>query len=127
MSEIAKNGVNHNDAVIEEKIDDTDDQPKRHKDGKWKAGQSGNPKGRPKGNEIVDEFRANPKGETLIENIFKIAGTLGTSTQHKDAMTCAKLVIERLIPSLKSSELKVEGNENLGFVYLPEQKKPETE
>ena len=127
MSEIVKNGVNHNDAVIEEKIDDTDDQPKRHKDGKWKAGQSGNPKGRPKGNTIVDEFRANPKGETLIENIFKIASTLGTQSQHKDAMTCAKLVIERLIPSLKSSELKVENNENLGFVYLPEQKKPETE
>lgn len=126
MSEIAKNGVNHNDAVIEEKIDDTDDQPKRHKDGKWKAGQSGNQR-QTKGNAIVDEFRANPKGETLIENIFKIASTLGTQSQHKDAMTCAKLVIERLIPSLKSSELKVEGNENLGFVYLPEQKKPETE
>ena len=127
MSEIVKNGVNPNDAVIEEKIEDSDDQPKRHKDGKWKAGQSGNPNGRPKGNAIVDDFRANPKGEDLIENIFKIAGTLGTSTQHKDAMTCAKLVIERLIPSLKSSELKVEGQENLGFVYLPEQKKPETE
>jgi hypothetical protein len=127
MSEIVKNGINPKDAVIEEKIDDSDDQPKRHKDGKWKAGQSGNPKGRPKGNTIVDEFRANPKGETLIENIFKIAGTLGTQSQHKDAMTCAKLVIERLVPSLKSSELKVENNENLGFVYLPEQKKPETE
>ena len=123
MSEIVKNGVNHSDAVIEE----DHDKPERHKDGKWKAGQSGNPKGRPKGNAIVDEFRANPKGETLIENIFKIAGTLGTQSQHKDAMTCAKLVIERLIPSLKSSELKVENNENLGFVYIPEQKKPETE
>ena len=42
-------------------------------------------------------------------------------------MTCAKLVIERLIPSLKSSELKVEGQENLGFVYLPEQKPVERE
>ena len=124
MSEIVKNGVNHSDAIIEE---DHEEKPERHKDGKWKAGQSGNPKGRPKGNAIVDEVRANPKGVTLIENIFKIAGTLGTSTQHKDAMTCAKLVIERLIPSLKSSELKVESNENLGFVYLPEQKKPKTE
>jgi len=127
MSEIVKNGVNPNDAVIEEDHEETKPEPERHKDGKWKAGQSGNPNGRPKGNAIVDDFRANPKGEDLIENIFKIAGTLGTSTQHKDAMTCAKLVIERLIPSLKSSELKVENNENLGFVYLPEQKKPETE
>tara|TARA_R110002020_G_scaffold168040_2_gene356688 strand:- start:20322 stop:20696 length:375 start_codon:yes stop_codon:yes gene_type:complete len=124
MSEIVKNGVNHSDAVIEE---DHEEKPERHKDGKWKSGQSGNPNGRPKGNAIVDEFRANPKGESLIENIFKIAGTLGTSTQHKDAMTCAKLVIERLIPSLKSSELKVEGQENLGFVYLPEQKPVERE
>lgn len=85
-------------------------------------------KGRPKKEQtIVEQFRANPKGFDLIQNIFQIASTLGTKGQHKDAMNCAKLVVERLIPTLKSSELKVGSDNDAGFVFLPPQSEPETE
>ena len=76
---------------------------------------------------IIEQFRENPRGMDLIQQIFDIASTLGQKGQHRDAMTCAKLVIERLVPALKSSELKIETDDNAGFVILPEQKKPKSE
>ena len=47
--------------------------------------------------------------------------------QHKDAMNCTKLIIERIVPSLKASELKIKSNDDSGFVYLPPQKEVESE
>ncbi|MBA95790.1 MAG: hypothetical protein CMP21_08760 [Rickettsiales bacterium] len=84
-------------------------------------------KGRPKKeNTIVTQFRDNPRNFDLIENMIKIASTLGQKDQHKDAMACAKLVVERLVPALKSSELKVGSNDS-AFVFLPPQSEPESE
>ena len=85
-------------------------------------------KGRPKSEDtIVTKFRDNPKNFDLINNMIQIASTLGSKDQHKDAMSCAKLVVERLVPALKSSELKLGTNNDSGFVFLPPQSEPESE
>lgn len=85
-------------------------------------------KGRPKKEDtIVTKFRENPKNFDLINNIIAIASTLGQKNQHKDAMNCAKLVVERLVPTLKSSELKLGSDNDTGVVILPPQSEPESE
>jgi len=138
VGEIVKNGVNKADAVIqEEKAEETINSDKngssngvsdfRDTKGRFTSGNSFG-QGRPPANEtIVQKFRDNPKGQDILNSIFKIANTLGTDSQHKDAMNCTKLIIERLIPALKSSELKIDTDANKGFVILPAQKKPESE
>ena len=135
---IIKNGVNPEDKVIqEESREETENSDKngytngvsdfRDNKGRFTSGNSFG-QGRPPANEtIVQKFRDNPKGQDILNSIFKIANTLGTDSQHKDAMNCTKLIIERLIPALKSSELKIDTDENKGFVILPAQKKPESE
>lgn len=135
---MVKNGVNPEDKVIqEESREETENSDKngytngvsdfRDNKGRFTSGNSFG-QGRPPANEtIVQKFRDNPKGQDILNSIFKIANTLGTDSQHKDAMNCTKLIIERLIPALKSSELKIDTDENKGFVILPAQKKPESE
>ena len=98
----------------------------RTSNGMFKKGVSGNPAGRPKkGTTIVDTFRANPQCETVIEKLIGIASTLGTKTQHPDAMACTKLVVERIVPALKSSEMKIQSDDSSGFVFLPKQENSE--
>jgi hypothetical protein len=85
-------------------------------------------KGRPKSEDtIVTKFRDNPKNFDLINNMVEIASTLGQKNQHKDAMACAKLVVERLVPALKSSELKLGSSDDTGVVILPPQLEPDSE
>ena len=100
----------------------------RTANGKFKKGVSGNPGGRPKkGKTIVDDFRTNPKSYEVINKIFELANTLGSDYQHPDAMACTKLVVERLVPSLKASELRVDVDGDKGFVFLPEPKPSDKE
>ena len=95
--------------------------------GRFSAGNTFS-RGRPKKEKtIVEKFRSNPKALDLLQNIFDIASTLGKKKQHKDAMNCTKLIIERIVPSLKSSDLKIKSNDDSGFVYLPPQKEVESE
>ena len=99
----------------------------RDSKGRFVPGMSGNPHGRPPAGEtIIDQFRAHPKGEDVINNIIEIAATLGSGKDHRDALSCAKLVIDRLVPSLKSSEINVT-NEDKGYVVLPPQSAPPME
>jgi len=97
----------------------------------WKKGETGNPNGRPrksrlgrpkKGEGIVERFRENPLADRVINKIFKIAGTLSTADEHKDAMACAKIIADKLIPTLKATDLKVDATEDSGFILMPEQK-----
>jgi len=93
----------------------------RHKDGKFKKGVTGNPKGRPKGSSsIAQQFRDNPKVEGLMEKMIEVANTLGTDGEHSQAVACAKEVIARAYPTLKSQELTIDAEVNKGFVVLPE-------
>jgi len=93
---------------------------KRDYHGRWSKGVSGNPKGRPKMNDtIVERFRGNENCQSIINKLFAVANTLDDPTPHKDALASVKLIVERLIPSLKSSDLQIETSE-LGYVILPE-------
>ena len=107
---------------------DSDNSVKRDKKGYWLKNQSGNPKGRPpKGKSLAERFRENPTGEVVLKKIFEIASTLGDGKkQHTDALPCAKLVIERLVPALKSSELKM-STDDTGVIVMPAQIPAETD
>mgnify|MGYP003136795899 CR=1 FL=1 len=102
------------------------EKPKRDKKGLWKKGQSGNPKGRPKFS-VAQEFRENPQIEGLMEKLINIANTIGEKNEHPQAVACAKEVIARAYPTLKSQELRVEAEVSKGFVYLPPKKEVEIE
>lgn len=92
------------------------------KTGQWMPGFSGNPGGRPKkGETIVDHFRDNPKGIDVINNVIEVASTFGSKEQHKDAISAVKLVIERLVPALKSSDININMDDEKGFVFMPTQ------
>ena len=75
----------------------------------------------------MDSFRDNPKCQSIVDKLFEVAGTLGDSKPHKEALQAAKLVIERLVPSLKASELRVDTDGDQGFVFLPSPEEPDKE
>ena len=118
----------NNDIDIELEIDSLDEKESskeansRDSLGRFKPGQSGNPGGRPKkGETIVDQFRDNPKGLDVINNVIEVASTFGSDKQHKDAVSAVKLVIERLVPALKSSDINLNTEDDKGFIFMPTQ------
>jgi len=97
-------------------------QGERLENGQFAPGISGNPGGRPKsGEDICSRFRDNPKGIDVINNVIEVASTFGSGEQHKDAVAAVKLVIERLVPALKSSDININTDDNKGFVFMPTQ------
>ena len=103
-------------------------QGERLPNGQFAPGISGNPGGRPKsGEDIASRFRDNPKGLDVINNVIEVASTFGSDKQHKDAVAAVKLVIERLVPALRSSDLNVNMSDDKGFIYMPTQTNAKTE
>ena len=85
----------------------------------WKPNQSGNPKGRPKkGDSVADLIKRNRCNGEMVKKLYKVAGTLGTKAEHKQALACAKILLDKIVPDLKSTELEV-NNTNPGYVLLP--------
>ena len=121
------NGVKQANGVIKEK-----DRSKHHSaqqergnSGKWRKGVSGNPLGRPKkGQSVVERFRENATTYSVIGKIVETAMSLGQDDQHPDAMQCAKIVAEKILPSLKAQEIRMETTEQ-GIVFLPPQSEPD--
>lgn len=75
----------------------------------WKPGESGNRQGRPK-IALAEQFRNNPKAKSVLDKIIAVANTLNTETEHKDAVTCARIVADKIIPTLKAQEIHGEIN-----------------
>ena len=98
----------------------------RSKSGKWQKGVSGNPLGRPKKDEsVIERFRKNSSTYSVIGKIVETAMSLGRENQHPDAMQCAKIVAEKILPSLKAQEIRMIEDDDLGMVFLPSQKAPD--
>ena len=96
--------------------------------GRFKPGVSGNPSGRPPaGEDIITKFRANEKAQGVINKLFEVANTLGDDKPNKDAIAAAKLIVERLVPSLKASEHVVSDGSDVPFIMMPESKTPPKE
>ena len=101
---------------------------KRDAHGRLLPGSTANPNGRPPaGQTVVDKFRDNPGAQAVINKLFNVANTLDDTKPHKDAIAAAKLIVERLVPSLKASELRVDTDGDQGFVFLPQPEEPDKE
>ena len=122
------NGVKQDNGVLDEKattIHHSEGQ-ERSKSGKWQKGVSGNPLGRPKKDEsVIERFRKNSSTYSVIGKIVETAMSLGRENQHPDAMQCAKIVAEKILPSLKAQEIRMIEDDDLGMVFLPSQKAPD--
>jgi len=70
----------------------------KKKRGSWKPGQSGNPKGRPQGLGEVTKLR-----ESIAAHLPEIIQQLVNKALEGDAQS-ARLLLERVLPSLKPSE-----------------------
>ena len=98
----------------------------RNADGTFKKGFSGNSGGAPRKNQsIVERFRGSPAAQSVINKLINVANTIDDPTPHKDAISACKMVIERLLPSLKASELRVDTDGDQGFVLLPSPEEPD--
>ena len=102
--------------------------PKRNEKGHFLKGQCGNPNGRPKGStSTAEQFRSNPKALDILNKVIEIASTLGTNEEHKDATSCAKVVVDKIIPTLKAQDISIETDGSAGFVLLPKEEESKKE
>ena len=100
----------------------------RNADGTFKKGFSGNMGGAPRKNQsIVERFRDNEKAQSVINKLINVASTIDDPKPHKDAISACKMIVERLLPSLKASELRVDTDNDQGFVLLPTPEEPDKE
>ena len=98
------------------------DKPKRDAKGRLLQGYTANPNGRPKGSTSTAEaFRNNPKALDILNKVIQIASTLGSEDEHKDATSCAKVVVDKIIPTLKAQDISIETDGSAGFVVLPKE------
>ena len=109
-------------------LDASIDKPKRNDKGQFLKGQCGNPNGRPKGStSTAEQFRNDPKALDVLNKVIEIASTLGSDNEHKDATSCAKVVVDKIIPTLKAQDINIESDSVTGFVVLPKEEPSEKE
>ena len=98
------------------------DKPLRDAKGRLLAGHTANPNGRPTGSTSTAEaFRNTPKALDILNRVIEIASTLGSDNEHKDATSCAKVVVDKIIPTLKAQDISIETDGSAGFVVLPKE------
>jgi hypothetical protein len=76
----------------------------------FEKGKSGNRKGRPRLS-VAEKFRKNPKSMEVMEKIVDVANTLGEGeSEHPQAVSCAKIIADKVIPTLKAQDVKLDAD-----------------
>ena len=87
-------------------------------DTKFKKGQSGNPKGK-NASKFGDLIRQHPKTPKLIQKLFDVA----LDDKHKSQLRAMSILMDRIAPQLKATEMKVDGDAlKTGVIVLPEKR-----
>lgn len=63
-------------------------------------------------------IRNHPKTPELLQKLFNIA----MNEEHPNHVKAINILIDRIAPSLKASELKIEGDISPGVIVLPEKR-----
>ena len=80
----------------------------------FKKGKSGNPKGKNASN-FGDMIRNHPKTLDLVQKVFDIALEDG----HKNQMRAMSVLMDRIAPQLKATDVKMEVDSKAGVIVLP--------
>lgn len=87
------------------------------KDHLFKKGVSGNPKGRPKGSGVTPHIPDDCKSV-----MKELAVGYAMDPKHPKHHEYLMKFMDKLFPSLKSQELKIDTDSEAGFVFMPTQK-----
>ena len=83
----------------------------------FKKGKSGNPKGKNASN-FGDMIRNHPKTLDLVQKVFDIALEDG----HKNQMRAMSVLMDRIAPQLKATDIKMDVDSKSGVIVLPAKK-----
>ena len=81
---------------------------------KFKKGKSGNPSGKSASN-FGEMIRNHPKTLDLVQKVFDIALTDG----HKNQMRAMSVLMDRIAPQLKATDVKLQAEVKTGVIVLP--------
>ena len=81
---------------------------------KFKKGKSGNPTGKNASN-FGEMIRKHPKTLDLVQKVFNIA----LDNEHKNQMRAMSILMDRIAPQLKATDVKVESTGTQGVIVLP--------
>ena len=90
----------------------------KSKNTKFKPGQSGNPSGKNASN-FGEMIRKHPKTLDLVQTVFDIA----LDNEHKNQMRAMSILMDRIAPQLKATEIKAEVSQTSGVIVLPSKDK----
>lgn len=82
--------------------EEDDNKPERDRAGRWRKGQSGNPKGKPTGSGRLAALRS-----SIAEDVPAIIAGLSEKARGGDVQA-ARLLLERVLPPVRSLEPAVE-------------------
>ena len=80
----------------------------------FKKGKSGNPRGKNASN-FGDMIRNHPKTLDLVQKVFDIALEDG----HKNQMRAMSVLMDRIAPQLKATDIKMDVDSKSGVIVLP--------
>ena len=85
---------------------------------RFKKGKSWNPTGKNASN-FGEMIRKHPKTLDLVQKVFDIA----LDGEHKNQMRAMSILMDRIAPQLKATDVKLESTGTQGVIVLPSKKR----